>query len=115
MTLASTSGNQNEGQTKTVEEVVAVKSCSLRRLRKLVHLWAERSGEKGMACTGNEPGNITAGTKRIKKECCKQLCANKSDNLDNLWKTQATEAQMEKKKKDDSNSPLSTKEIEFLV
>lgn len=62
-----------------------------------MHLWAERSGEKGMARTRNEPGDITAGTERIKREYCKQLCASKSNNLDNLWKTQATKTKQKEK------------------
>lgn len=84
MTLASTLRNQNEGQGETQGGNAAVRSCSSRTLRKLMHLWAKGSGEKGAACTRNEPGSIGAGTKRIKREYCKQLCANKSNNLDDL-------------------------------
>lgn len=84
MTLASTLRNQNEGQAEAQGGSAAVRSCSWRRLRKLMHLWAEGSGEKGAACARNEPGSISAGTKRTKREYCKQLCANKSNNLDDL-------------------------------
>lgn len=60
-----------------------------------MHPWAEWSGEEGMARTRNEPGSIIAGTNGIKREYCKQLCANKADNLrQSLKGTQATKAQV---------------------